>query len=400
MSLQPILRGIVLLAIVLACLDKSAVWAQSKFQQTRFGILYDTWHCLATSRVTTPYDISKALAGSLPWGPIPAFHYWTEPQPGYYCLDPNLPPAQRQNTNVDLVLKLHARQLHDAGIDFIILDASNNELVDDARARSKISIQEPFAELLKVWNSIPDAPKVVIFAPLTENGAMFEWLLTQLAAYRQLQFTFQGKPLALAVDNRHFPVDAAKYQRLSSDYTLRKMWGLIREDGDVWNFISLCANDDAFRASQGTAQCNQRVAHRGSSVEQIPVAAAFQETYMSYEVNAVPKYQGRTFVQQFAVAFAHPEAPIVTINSWNEWIVQRFCLDGNGHATAAHCSSANDHFPNGNKVFVDTYDAEYSRDVEPSKEAPGDFYYKLMANCIKKYRQGILCHASDVPYRK
>ena len=228
---------------------------------------------------------------------------------------------------------------------------------------------------------------------------MFEWLLTQLAADPQLQFMYLGKPLAVAVNTKSYPIDPAKYQQLSQNYTLRNMWGLVHEPGDEWSFMSLCANDQAFRASHGTTSCKQRVAELGGRIEQIPVSSAFQETYMSNTETAVPKFQGHTFAAQFATAFAHPEASIVTINTWNEWMAQRFCLDTNGHAThGAACTSNNDHFPNGSKIFTDTYDAEYSRDIEPSKKAPGDFYYRLMADCISKFRQGVLCRAEDIPY--
>jgi hypothetical protein len=50
------------------------------------------------------------------------------------------------------------------------------------------------------------------------------------------------------------------------------------------------------------------------------------------------------------------------------------------------------------KVFVDTYDYERSRDIEPSKAAPYDFYYQLMKDCISKFKLGQMCSASDVAY--
>ena len=65
---------------------------------------------------------------------------------------------------------------------------------------------------------------------------------------------------------------------------------------------------------------------------------------------------------------------------------------------AKNCSEQNDHWPDGRKIFVDTYDSEYSRDIEPSKAPPGDYYYRLMKDCIGKFRRGQMCRASDIPF--
>jgi hypothetical protein len=363
-----------------------------KSRGTRFGIFYETWHCLAL-RHTDVFDISKALAGSTDWGPVPAFHFWTEPRPGYYCLDPNAPEVARHDTDVNKILRLHARELHDAGIDFIILDASNQDVAGEGDA--KLAIQDPFSNLLNVWDTIPDAPKVAVFAPLTANGTMMDWLLGQLAKHPNLEVIYEGKPLALVVDTKGHPVDPSRFSKLSEDYTLRRTWGLLRENGDKWSFMNACADDRAFRASQGNSLCRQNFAEIDGKAEQIPVVAAFQETYMSDVATAVPRFHGRTFVAQFATAFAHPNVPFVTFDGWNEWIAQRFCVDARGHLThGAACVS--DTLPNGNRAFVDAYDEEHSRDFEPAKGPPGDFYYRLLKDCISKYRLGRLCQVSDV----
>jgi hypothetical protein len=40
-----------------------------------------------------------------------------------------------------------------------------------------------------------------------------------------------------------------------------------------------------------------------------------------------------------------------------------------------------------NSQWVDTYGSEFSRDIEPTEEY-GDYYYNLMASCIRAYRNG------------
>ena len=39
-----------------------------------------------------------------------------------------------------------------------------------------------------------------------------------------LQFVYDGKPLILVTENDSYPVDVARWNELSANYTLRKMW--------------------------------------------------------------------------------------------------------------------------------------------------------------------------------
>jgi hypothetical protein len=382
---------LVLLLIVFACVFstyecESAALASER-PITKFGILYSVWHCLALSHAHGhPYNIEQALAGKQPWGPVPAFHFWAEPKVGYYCL-----------SNRPDVLRLHAAMLRDAGIDFVIIDASNSEYADARTPDSPKGIIEPFRRLLAEWTAIRGAPKVVPFAPLTRNGDMFEFMMRLVDEHPSLRFIFRGKPLGLVTnDGRRFVVDERKYAELSQRYTLRRMWGLLphRADPAEWSFMERCV--PGFLASHGRAACRQRVTIRNGVAEQVPIAAAYQDSYMSKKATAVPKFHGRTFVKQFEALFEYPRAPIATISSWNEWMAQRFCLDTKNHRTYKNCSDRNDHFADGSKVFVDSYDVEYSRDIEPSKTAMGDYYYRLLKDCISKYREGKHCVLSDV----
>jgi len=355
---------------------------------TKFGILYSLWHCIALSRVQgQPYNVAEALSGRRPWGPVPEFHFWGEPQLGYYCL------SQRSD-----VLRQHAAMLRDAGIDFVIIDATNNEYADERTPDSPEGIVAPLKMMLLEWSKIEGAPKIVPFAPLTRNGDMFAYLLELIDGHPTLRFNYQGKPLGLiANDGARFITDAVKFDNLSARYTLRRMWGHRHTTADKseWSFLEICAK--GFLGSQARSKCDQRKAVRNGQVEEISIAAAYQVTYISYKATAVPKFGGRTFVQQFETLFDTPNVPIAVIASWNEWMAQRFCLAGPQQASHQSCNAQNDHFPDGSKVFVDSYDEDYNRDIEPSKTGARDFYYRLMKECISKYRAGKLCKTLDVP---
>ena len=82
---------------------------------------------------------------------------------------------------------------------------------------------------------------------------------------------------------------------------------------------------------------------------------------------------GRNFAEQWRRALAIDPA-FVFVTNWNEWIAGRFSpanmpLYGTGPVT-----------------FVDEFDAEFSRDVEPMKGGHGDnYYYQMIAN-IRRYK--------------
>jgi hypothetical protein len=68
------------------------------------------------SDTVSPYDNTKLLAANPDnpkWGPVSAMHYWGEPWFGYYLTDD------------EWVIRKHAQLLSDAGVDVILLDATN-----------------------------------------------------------------------------------------------------------------------------------------------------------------------------------------------------------------------------------------------------------------------------------
>ena len=128
--------------------------------------------------------------------------------------------------------------------------------------------------------------------------------------------------------------------------------------------------------------CNQRIATHDGAPEQVSITMAYQLTYMSVPDYAVPKHGGLTFRRQFQTLFDHPEAPIATITGWNEWIAQRTPC---GQHQTCPCAT----YPDG--CFLDQYDIEYSRDIEPGQNERGDLYYQLLTSCIDLYRTGWIC---------
>lgn len=348
----------------LTCVDTSV-----DPQHTKIGIFYFLWHCPASEHVR---DLSVLSPDQ--WGPYGSFHYWGRPAAGYYCLSRD-----------DGTLQSHAQQLRDAGIDFVFLDVTNHAYVDGRSDRTPQMILEPLDRLLAVWSQVEGAPQVVPWVPVVEPNTdpgtnTVDAILQRLAAYSGMHFEFDGKPLILVTDNAQYVPNEAKLASLSTTYTIRKMWALYAEPGPRWSFLQPCRESPL-----NSAPCAQRSAELDGRVEQVSISVAYQATYMSVDT-ATPKYGGETFRKQFQTLFDNPQADIATITGWNEWIAQRQPCSAGG---ACDCATS----PNG--CFIDTWDSEYNRDIEPADMAGGDASYRLLGSCIEVFRRGEVCDASN-----
>jgi len=80
----------------------------------KVGVFYYIWHGYHSKKV---YDITKILKepkGKRKWGPKGKFHFWGEPEQGYY------------NANDPWVLRRDLQMLTNAKVDFIYLDVTNH----------------------------------------------------------------------------------------------------------------------------------------------------------------------------------------------------------------------------------------------------------------------------------
>ncbi len=80
--------------------------------------------------------------------------------------------------------------------------------------------------------------------------------------------------------------------------------------------------------------------------------------------------QGRNFAEQFEHALR--EAPrVIFVTGWNEWIAGRFA-EFNGVRLPV--------------MFVDQFDQEHSRDIEPMRGGHGDDYYYQLVAYVRRYK--------------
>lgn len=292
--------------------------------------------------VTDFYNISEVLAGRQQWGNEGQFHYWAKPAQGYYRSTDK--KAIRNNMTL----------LAAAGIDFIILDYTNAN--DGYVTNAAHGERWAFAPLRALCETITEmraegkkTPYIVLWCGQSKGDlidAFYERFYT-VEEWKDCFVYWNGKPFMITTK----PTELFPRSEL---FTVRHMWGLT--DEHCWRFLNV-DNSKTVYVNDGT-------------LEQLSVAVATQETYMSVPT-AHGRDGGKFFCKQWMTAFKyHPK--IVTVTWWNEWAAQRFIVDG---AT----------------TFVDNYTQEYSRDIEPMEGGHGDLYYRWLCEYVRAYKAGEEC---------
>ncbi|MBE6548669.1 MAG: hypothetical protein E7667_07345 [Ruminococcaceae bacterium] len=311
------------------------------------SICYSVWFDGILGSGDTPvtdfYNISEVLAGNQKWGNEGQFHYWSKPAQGYYR---STDKAAAQNN-----MKL----LGEADVDFIILDYTNAH--DGYVSNADMGDTWAFAPLRTLCEVITEmraeggkTPYIVLWCGKSD-GPLINAFYNQFYTVEKWADCFvywDGKPFMITT------ADTSLFPRHDL-FTVRKMWGLT--DDSCWKFLSVNNRTKGYYMN-------------GGEYEQMSVAVATQETYMSAPT-AHGRNNGRFFYSQWKNAFAaHPK--IVTVTWWNEWAAQRFIVDGE-------------------TAFVDNYTQEYSRDIEPMEGGHGDLYYQWLKQYIEAYKSGKEC---------
>lgn len=318
----------------------------------------------------SPYDISQILSqplGERKWGPPGSFHHWGKPLFDYYV------------SNDEWVIAKHAQMLADAGVDVVFFDATNG-----------FHYRDNYETVLKVFSQLRTQGRTTpfiafhagtIFEGLTEKSvpAIYQNLYAR-GRYQDLWFYWKGKPLLLA--------DFSKINdpEILNFFTIRQSWAWTRFDnpkhdwfGDgknMWPWLSTSPQDYGWNEDPAIP-------------EMVPVAAAehphrnFGKSHHNGQQPFPPSpNEGLYFQEQWERALTlDPE--FIFITQWNEWIAQRFINKGEAHFShyAGRPSQT------GDSVFIDAFDEEYNRDIEPMEGGYTDAYYQQMIRQIRRYKK-------------
>ena len=322
------------------------------------GSFYFLWEGQHTQDV---YDNTKILAANPTnpaYGPANAYHYWGEPVFGYYrATDP-------------YVIRKQLQMLGDAGVDFIACDMTNGPTYRPVYT----AVLGVMRDMLKAGQKVP---KFVAFTSASAATTLWNEMLSK-DEYRDCWYEFKGKPLIMLKgdDPGTFPAGIT-----GGDFTVRYSWAWngpwFGTGQNKWPWIQTDPNQF------GWSESSTKPEEMSASVASHPTLNLGR----SYDNGVEPApsgqhpEQGIRFADQWdAVLAKDPEVAFVT--GWNEWIAQRK-VRATGDDPVSFLGQS---VPVGGSYFVDAYNQEFSRDVEPMKGGHGDNYYMQLVSNIRKFK--------------
>jgi hypothetical protein len=335
------------------------------------GMFYFLW--LGQHGTEGPFDVSKILKehpdamqnpDNPAWGPLGKYHHWGEPQSGYYLSDDAY------------VIRKHAQMLADAGVDTLIFDVTNG-----------FTYKECYMTLLKVFTEVRrdggKTPQVAFLTPFWDPSKVVQKLYDDLygpGLYQDLWFDWKGKPLILADPDKVEPE-----QR--SFFTFRKpepSYFVGPSGPDQWGWLEVYPQHAFYNSEGKTEQVTVGVAQNAvdGRLGCLSEPGAMGRSYHGgrQPEGPYPTDQGLNFAEQWERALElDPE--FIFITSWNEWIAMRF-KEFNGVQLPV--------------MFVDQFDQEFSRDIEPMAGGHADHYYYQLISYIRKYK-GVRKPATPTP---
>jgi hypothetical protein len=308
-----------------------------------------------------PYDVAKILqrdpdALSKPdsplWGGNGVAHYWGEPLYGYYRSDD------------PWVLRHHAQLLADAGIDVVIFDTSNAETYP----QSYLALCQAFHDVRQSGGHTPQ----VAFLVNTRAGETAEKIyhdLYQKNLFPELWFNWLGKPLMICDPDEAGP-------ELKQFFTLRGAhWPFTMTNSpDAWYWEATFPQPYGYSGDPGKPEeINVSVAQNlrwdNGQVENMSSGAARGRSFHDDRQNLAPGSvdHGANFQEQWQRAL-DLQPPFVMVTGWNEWVAGRWVRPGQPI------------------LFVDQYNEEFSRDIEPMRDGHGDDYYWQLITNVRRYK--------------
>lgn len=322
------------------------------------GVFYFLWQ--HKQHDTGLFDNTKLIAAdpvSPKYGSKHAFHWWGEPQMGYYYM------------NDAFVIRKHAQMLTDAGVDVIFFDVTNALTYDE----NLLAVCRVFTEIRKTGRTTPQ----IAFLANTNHTETVQHLYNTFYAkglYSELWFQWKGKPLLLS------PSEGLSAEVLNF-FTMRQSWawtdpnGWFKDGKDKWPWIDHHPQNPGWHSDQ------KKPEQLSVSVAQHPISYIGRSFHDGKQPPQPTPDLGICFAEQWRRALAvDPE--FIFITGWNEWIAMRFVNEGTEHVD----SFLGRPIKQGDSYFVDQFDQEFSRDIEPMKGGHGDnYYYQMVAN-IRRFK--------------
>lgn len=381
-------------------------------QRRVVGMFYITWHGHWYENLPGPYtDVTQILNekpearldGTDPIWKYGQYH-WGEPEMGYFL------------SYDEWVYRKDMSMLQDAGVDVLIMDVTNG-----VRYWEEWDIL--FSTMMKMRQEGNRTPQFAFWSyngnPVAVVKDLYERYYLQ-EKYKDLWFYWNGKPLLLYNADPSFDANGT-YDVTADDYpkeifeffTLRNMWW----GRDNWHDRNWLGQEDCWNFGYDLHEPTIKVLppeklagmHDGK-VEQMAVTAAQHpcttvgkswsrangqpeldekdmpgKAYVPWLGKTVddPTAYGIYFQERWDDALeVNPE--FIYLNDWNEWIAGKYGWDDPWLGRHS------------NFWFVDQYNAEFNRTIQPMKDGYTDNYYMQMGRTSVVTRVYVLYRKTEV----
>jgi hypothetical protein len=343
-------------------------------KQRWVGVFYWLWH--GSVRTNPIHDVTKELLlhpDDPQW--VWADWWWAEPENGYY------------HSGDPWVARKNLTMLANAGVDFLFFDYTNGPIGH--------TYLNGFLDVaLDLKSKGVPVPKFVFFLNANARHTLDVVYndIYKPQKYKDLWFLWEGKPLMMET------ADSSSSQEIRNFFTFRDTWAFQSEQNDQWRFI----DDYPQRPSYHNGVVEQMVVNKGMGSPLVLKGHVNNKgasyTWRNAQKGVFPVYdnqwlsedtpKGLYFAEQFDRADSIG-APMLLVTGWNEWTAGAW----NGDAGMSNAYNfmgkdmALDLGPGeGHWFFVDEFNAEFNRDIEPMKGGYGDSYYYQLVSRIRKYK--------------
>lgn len=345
------------------------------------AIFYWTWHQGdddTTYQVKNITEIVRKYPEAMKdyhhpaWGnKQPGFFFWEQPLLGYY------------KTTDPWVLRKHAEMLADAGVDAVFFDCTNGDL----------TWKESYEALLKTWDqaqkdgvNVPHIAYMLPFGSVPHSLVSLRQLYRDVykpGRYKNLWFYWKGKPCIMGYPDNL--TDSPEDKEIAAFFTFRPgqpdyvdgpsrndQWGWL-ENYPQHGYVKQ-PNGKFEQVTVGIAQNASPETKGHCSAFNLPGSYGRSFSQRNGFDPRVDGYlYGWNFMEQWDRAFElDPE--LVFVTGWNEYTAGQWLPI---HGWTGKPFS-----------FVDQFDWEHSRDIEPNKGwgDKGDVYYMQLVDQVRKFK--------------
>ena len=347
-------------------------------------MFYWTWHEMEERQPGMIRNVSKILhehpealkdeknpAWSVDGNPIATNYWWDEPLLGYYV------------TTDEWVLRKHAEMLADAKVDAVMFDCTNGSLTWDASTEA----------LMKVWDQAQkdgvNVPKIGFMLPfgpfphsLTSLRHLWETIYSK-GRYKNLWFYWDGKPCIMAYSDNL--TDSKEDQKIKKFFTFRPgqpdyVDGPMPGRDNQWGWLENYPQHGYVTGKEGKSEpvtvgvaqnaCPETKGH--CSAFNLPESQGRSYTKRKgFDPRPDAYLYGWNFDEQWDRAY-ELDPTAVFITGWNEWTAGMWQKPWTGKPFS----------------FVDQFDWDHSRDIEPVKAwgDKGDVYYMMLVDRVRKFK--------------